>query len=171
MRNLRVVVAALMLAGCVGSNGNDGESNQFCHTVPVRSIVCNSCTQVSDTGQAFDGHLSTFAVMGTGGSGTFVAGTDTQPGGSIAGVFFVAPNLQDTTITITTFLHGTQQETDGPSTRSSGSDACGSQQTCSWHDGGPNFVGLETTKNYDQIQVAVSNAAASNLHVNEICVR
>ena len=75
MRNLWVVVAALMLAGCVGSNGNDGESNQFCHTVPVRSILCNSCTQVSDTGQAFDGHLSTFAVMGTGGSGTFVAGT------------------------------------------------------------------------------------------------
>jgi len=176
MRSVKILVLlsiAVPIFGCGGGGGGGAsETSEYCHTIPIDSISCTSCTQVSDTGAAFDGHFVTFATIGTAGSGTFVANTAVQPGGSIAGVYFNPSNPQSTTITITTFLSGTQQETMSPATRTGSSDSCVSPQYCRFNDqGNPNFVGLRTTKDYDEIHAQVSNSAAGSLALNEICVQ
>ena len=169
------VASVAVLGGCGGGDGG-GASNQFCHTIPVHSITCNSCTQVSNTGAAFDGNFESSADMTAGGQGTFDAKTATQVGGSIAGVFFVPPSPQDTSITITTLKGGTiQDQQTAPATRSGATDQCSNAGPpgveCTWHDGQGSFVGIDTTKDYDEIQVTVGNSAVGTLHVNEVCVR
>lgn len=171
--SIYIVVGALasVLVGCSSEGGgSSGESNQFCHTIPVRSITCSTCTQVTDTGAAFDGHLGTGAAMGPGGQGAFMGTSDAQPAGSIAGVFFTLTNPAGVSITITTYLNGTQQETRGPSTRQGVSDSC-NNMNCAFHDGAGSFVGMDTTKDYDAIQATISNSSSGTLGIDEICVR
>jgi hypothetical protein len=163
---------ALALLGCSsGGTGGSGESNQFCHTIAVVSTTCSGCAQVSNSGAAFDGHLNTAAAMGPAGQGSFLATSEAQPPGSIAGVYFILTNPAGVSVTITTFLNGVEQEARGPSTRQGVSDTCSINMTCAFNDGGGSFVGMHTTKTYDAIQATISNSSSGTLQINEICVR
>lgn len=171
-----IVGGIIGLASACGGGGDSGQSNQFCHTIAVYSITCATCSQVSNTGASFDGSFESFAAMGAGGQGTFDAQTRRQVGGSIAGLYFVPPSPQNTSITITTLLDGTiQDQQTSPATRNGAVDQCSNagppSLECTWNDGGGSFVGIQTTQDYDEIQVAVTNSAAGDLQVNEICVR
>lgn len=159
------------LLGCSsGGTGGSGESNAFCHTIAVRAGGCSNCAQVTNSGAAFDGRFGTAAAMGPAGQGSFLGTTETQPAGSIAGVYFILTNPAGVSVTITTFLNGTEQESGGPATRQGVSDAC-SNMTCQFNDGAGSFVGMDTTKSYDAIEVTISNSSSGTLQVNEICVR
>lgn len=173
MRNSSCFVFGAMaigLSACSGGGDSWGESNRFCHTIPVQSIECSNCAQVSDAGAAFDGHFATAAAMGPAGQGSFLGTSETQPAGSLAGVAFVLTNPAGVSVTITTFLNGSEQETSGPATRQGASDAC-FNMSCYFNDGGDSFVGMETTKAYDAIEATISNSASGTLLVNELCVR
>ena len=106
--------------------------------------------------------------MAAGGQGTYIATARRQPGGSVAGVYFVLNEPAGISITITTFLSETQQET-GTSSRVGVSDTCNGQ--CQWNDGGPSFVGLDTTKDYDSIHAEITNSSGQPQQINELCVR
>lgn len=169
---LHLAVAAFAgLFGCSsGGSGGSGESNQYCHTIAVVSSSCSGCAQVTNPGAAFDGRLGTAAAMGSAGQGSFLATSEAQPPGSIAGVYFILTDPAGVSVTITTFLDGIQQESRGPSTRQGVSDAC-SNMVCDFNDGAGSFVGMDTTEAYDAIQATISNSSNGTLQVNEICVR
>jgi hypothetical protein len=126
--------------------------------------------QVSDTGAAFDGHLATAAQMGPGGQGTFLGTSNTQPGGSVAGVYFTLTNPAGVSVTLTTFKDGTEQESRGPGTRQGITDTC-TNMDCQFRDGAGSFVGFETSKDYDAIEATISNSSGDTLQINELCVR
>lgn len=163
-------IAAGLLGCDSGGGSGSGESNRFCHAIPVVSITCSNCAQVTDTGAAFDGRLATAAAMGPAGQGSFLGTSVTQPAGSIAGVYFTLTNPAGVSVTITTFLDGTEQETRGPATRQGVSDAC-ANMVCEFNDGAGSFVGMDTTESYDAIQATISNSSSDTLQVNELCVR
>lgn len=172
--NHLVLLAAILptLPGCSsgGGGGSSGESNAFCHTIPVRAIACTDCAQVSEAGAAFDGQLANAASMLPGGQGTFLGTSDMQPGGSVAGVYFTLTNPAGVSVTLKTFKNGTEQETQGPATRQGVSDVCNNMY-CSFNDGGGSFVGMDTTMDYDAIEATISNSSAGTLLINELCVR
>lgn len=166
-----MITCGLML-GCGGRSGSAEESNQFCHTIPTNSITCSGCSQVTDSGAAFDGRLATSAAMGPGGQGTFLGASQSQSSGSVAGVYFTLTNPAGVSITITTHLNGAQQETStAPGTRQGVTDTCSGNMTCSFNDGAGSWVGMDTTQPYDAIEATISNSSAGTLQVNELCVR
>ena len=173
------VVLGLALAGCGGGAGGTGgatdltQSNQFCHTIPPVSSGCSPCANTNNPVLAFDANLATYSEMSPGGQSSFRGRSSAvQPAGSMAGVYFVLPNPAGVTISITTYLDGTQQEVSEPLSRQTPSDNCsGSAVQCEFHDGGESWVGMGTTLDYDEIQAVVSNTGAGDILVYELCVR
>lgn len=173
----RLATAVLMAsaAACGGGGGDagGGVSNQYCHTVasPGSGATCsNTCVGIANPGAAFDGSFASAAEMPAGTEATFSGTATTQPGGSVAGVYFVFPAVgEGISVTITTYLNGVQQETAGPATRAGTSSVC-PDMDCSFTQG-PSFVGLTTTKAYDTIAATISNTGAGGLRISELCVR
>ena len=167
-----LALACALVAGCEGRSGGAEESNEFCHTIRNDAITCSGCTQVTNSGEAFDGRMATAASIGPGGQGSFLGTSSNQPAGSIAGVYFTLTDPAGVSITITTFLDGAEQETSaGPATRQNAVDTCNLGMNCSFNDGEGSWVGMNTNEPYDAIQATISNSSSGTLQVNELCVR
>lgn len=166
--------------GAPGVGGGGGENdpdltqtNRFCHTIPAVSSNCSPCVGVSNPALAFDENLATHSGMGAGAQSNYQArSSEVQSAGSIAGVYFVLPDPAGVSITLSTYLSGVQQELSTPLTRQTPNDNCsGAMVECDFSDGAESFVGLGTTKPYDEIRAAVSNSSSDQLLIYEICVR
>lgn len=178
MKAFRILITGLLvalLASC-GGGGNDspmGQANQFCFAIaqPGGNASCEGCTQVSDTGNAFDGRLDSGASMGGGGQGNFSGTAATQPAGRVAGVYFVLPPAPNgITVSISTYLNNVLQDSGGPSTQGSNSQTCNTSMDC-LGSGTEGFIGLHTTKSYNKIEAAIGNTNTARLQVRELCVR
>ena len=161
-----------LLSACSHGGGSNERSNQFCHTIDPAGFGCTGCVNTANEGEAFDQNLETFASMAPSGqAGLEADAAHTQVGGSVPGVYLVMPSTGSLSISVTTLLHGTQQETAGPSTQAAGSQNCAVSMECEVHGDGEMFFGLQTTKDYDAIQVTITNSGAQTADIHEICVQ
>lgn len=171
------VLGVTLLGGCSGGGGgSSGQANSFCRAIarPNSSVICNGCSGLSNSPAVFDGNLDTFAALAGGGHASIEGNNSPQPAGEVAGVYFNRPasDSNSYTLTITTFLNGTQQETGvAPCQLLAGSNSCGGYQFSGSDGGGPWFVGLPTTKAFDAIQAAFTTTGTQSVNINELCVR
>ena len=171
MKHICMLLAVPFVLVACGGGGDTpmGQANAFCYAIAETGggAGCVGCSQVSNTGDAFDGNLESGASMGAGGQGTLYGAASTQPSGRVAGVYFVlAPSTTGITVTIRTLLNGVPQETGGPSAKGS----CALSMEC-LDDGSEGYIGLRTTKDFNRIEATINNGSTGTAEIRELCVR
>ena len=171
-----VVICGFLATAC-GGGGGSSQSDSICTVIGggAAQVAATPAASFSNATAAFDGDLSSFGSLTTS-SGTLrgTAQTGTmQTGGPYAGLAISTPAAGTLSVSITTFLNGTQQDTGAVGSQSFGSSNvqnCNPGQDCRVRND-LSYFGLRTTKNFDAIEAVLSySGSASPLQIRELCI-
>lgn len=162
MRDLTFFLLAGLLVACKGA-ADDDEPPIFCNSFGTAPVVtawsCNSGCTAANPAATYDRDTATATSLvpttnSTGESATFgiASATDFASGGTV-GMFVKQPTITgfNTSNVLTTYLNGAQQET------SVGNANTVVHGSAAW--GGPTgFLGLKTTKAWDEVRFTTTNS-------------
>jgi len=175
----RVAAVALSVAAAACGGGGDGSSSGAICQVLAGTLASTTPppSTLDPAGAAFDADLGTYATLSPTASATTTvrASGISRMAGEIAGIAYTSPVSGNISATITTYRDGAEADSGEPLTQTHA--ATGGSQVCPGgycvdHEGGMAYVGLNTTEDFDEIEVVISiSNFSAPLELREICVR